>query len=113
MARSSRRRVAMDGRRILITGGAGFIGSHLVERLSGRNRVTVLDDLSTGSLQNLSSVREELPLKRASILQPKVLATAMKAQASAITFRPMSPSPWAAQSPGKNCRMTEEDPPTN
>ncbi len=78
MARSSRRRGAMDGRRILVTGGAGFIGSHLVERLSGRNRVTVLDDLSTGSLQNLASVREELPLKRASILQPKRLATAMK-----------------------------------
>ncbi len=38
----------------LITGGAGFIGSHLAERLAHRgDRVTVLDDLSTGTRDNL------------------------------------------------------------
>lgn len=41
--------------RFLITGGAGFIGSHLAERLVARGeRVTVLDDLSTGSLENIA-----------------------------------------------------------
>ena len=41
----------------LITGGAGFIGSHLTEALLQRgNRVLVLDDLSTGSLRNLAGV---------------------------------------------------------
>jgi UDP-glucose 4-epimerase len=41
----------------LITGGAGFIGSHLTEALLGRgDRVVVLDDLSTGRLQNLDGV---------------------------------------------------------
>jgi len=40
--------------RALITGGAGFIGSHLAEGLLNRgHRVTVLDDLSTGSRQNI------------------------------------------------------------
>jgi UDP-glucose 4-epimerase len=40
--------------RVLITGGAGFIGSHLAEALLGRgDEVVVLDDLSTGSLQNI------------------------------------------------------------
>ena len=39
----------------LVTGGAGFIGSHLCERLlAGGHRVTVLDDLSTGRRENLA-----------------------------------------------------------
>jgi len=44
--------------RTLITGGAGFIGSHLVERLlQAGHQVTVLDDLSTGSLGNLENCK--------------------------------------------------------
>src|ERR1035437_10219865 len=43
----------------LITGGAGFIGSNLAERLIGQgHQVVVLDDLSTGYLTNLAKVRE-------------------------------------------------------
>jgi UDP-glucose 4-epimerase len=42
--------------KILITGGAGFIGSHLVDRLMmGSHNVTVFDNLSNGSLKNLES----------------------------------------------------------
>jgi len=42
---------------ILVTGGAGFIGSHLVERLlSDGQRVVVIDDLSSGSRENLRAV---------------------------------------------------------
>jgi UDP-glucose 4-epimerase len=47
-------------KRILITGGAGFVGSHLAEALLGRgDRVTVLDDLSTGSRSNIQSLRAD------------------------------------------------------
>ena len=43
--------------RALVTGGAGFIGSHLVERLLADGcRVTVLDNMSTGRLANLAHV---------------------------------------------------------
>lgn len=51
---------------VLVTGGAGFIGSHVVEQLveSGA-RVTVLDDLSTGSLENLRSVAASITLLQA------------------------------------------------
>lgn len=42
---------------VLITGGAGFIGSHLAERLiSEGHRVSIVDDLSTGTLDNLSDL---------------------------------------------------------
>lgn len=45
-------------RRVLVTGGAGFIGSHLCERLAARgDRVTVVDNLSTGSADNLADAR--------------------------------------------------------
>lgn len=44
--------------RVFITGGAGFIGSHLATRLIERgDRVIVLDDLSTGSMQNIAHLR--------------------------------------------------------
>lgn len=46
--------MAFPYRKVLVTGGAGFIGSHLVDALRARGcRVSVLDDLSTGSLENL------------------------------------------------------------
>ena len=44
--------------RVLITGGAGFIGSHLAERLLARgDKVEVLDDLSTGSIENIQEFK--------------------------------------------------------
>jgi UDP-glucose 4-epimerase len=51
--------VDAPGRSALITGGAGFIGSHLAERLLEQGtEVFVLDDLSTGSERNVAQLRE-------------------------------------------------------
>ena len=41
----------------LVTGGAGFIGSHLVEELSKKNKVVILDNLSTGRFENISLLK--------------------------------------------------------
>jgi UDP-glucose 4-epimerase len=50
--------------RFLITGGAGFIGSHLTELLLSRgNEVLILDDLSTGSIENIRHLKHSENLK--------------------------------------------------
>jgi UDP-glucose 4-epimerase len=53
----------------LITGGAGFIGSHLAERLIARgDQVVVLDNLSTGDINNLNAIKDEVKFVQGDIL---------------------------------------------
>lgn len=68
-------------KRILVTGGAGFIGSHLVDYLiSLDHEVVVLDDLSTGTAENLSSAisTNKAQLATGSVLDAKALKAAMQ-----------------------------------
>jgi UDP-glucose 4-epimerase len=62
----------------LVTGGAGFIGSHLVEALvrAGEN-VRVLDDLSSGHEENLAAVAGSIEFVRGSVADPAAVRAAM------------------------------------
>lgn len=62
--------------RVLITGGAGFIGSHLVEHFQGRAEVRVLDDFSTGFARNLEGF--DCDLQRGSICDPVAVGRAVE-----------------------------------
>jgi UDP-glucose 4-epimerase len=67
--------------RILVTGGAGFIGSHLVDCLvQAGNKVTVLDDFSTGRPENLADARAagEVRVVSGSVLDNKCVEDALE-----------------------------------
>jgi len=65
--------------RYLVTGGAGFIGSHITTALVKRGEnVRVLDDLSTGFADNLQSVIKELEFVEGDIVDSQTVAAAVK-----------------------------------
>lgn len=62
MAKAGATTTTAAPRSVMVVGGAGFLGSHLVERLIGDGlRVEVVDDLSTGGLANLAAARAGAP----------------------------------------------------
>lgn len=60
----------LTGRRVLVTGGAGFVGSHLVDSLVEENEVVVVDDLRSGERERVAS---EADLRVGDLLDPGFL----------------------------------------
>jgi UDP-glucose 4-epimerase len=66
-------------RTFLVTGGAGFIGSHIAEALVRRgDRVRVLDNLSTGFLSNMDSFRDRIEFIQGDVTDAKIVAEAVQ-----------------------------------
>jgi UDP-glucose 4-epimerase len=73
--------MSAKGRNILITGGAGFIGSHMAEEYLANeaNKVVVFDDFSTGAKENLADIKDNrLKIVKGSILETNQLNTVVK-----------------------------------
>ncbi|HTQ39940.1 MAG TPA: SDR family oxidoreductase [Pirellulales bacterium] len=65
-------------RKVLVTGGAGFIGSHIVDALVERGlQVRVLDNLSSGRLENLEQSRNKIDFLEADLTDPVAVARAV------------------------------------
>ncbi len=69
----------MTKKNYLVTGGAGFIGSHISERLvRDGHRVRVFDDFSAGKAENLISFKDDVEIMRADVRDKTALAEAVK-----------------------------------
>lgn len=70
----------MKNKTVVITGGAGFIGSNLAIRLSEDNKIIIIDDLSTGILENIAYIiqKSNVEFIRGSIMDRNLLDKAFK-----------------------------------
>jgi UDP-glucose 4-epimerase len=85
---------------VLVTGGAGFLGSNLVERLVGSGyNVTVLDDLSTGKLENLSRYRDRFRFCRGDVRDPGSVMDALQGKEAVIHLAAVASVERSVQDP--------------
>lgn len=71
--------MSLSQSRVLVTGGAGFIPSHLVDRLVAAGaRVVVLDDMSAGKLENLASVKDDIEFVVGSVADAELVDRLVK-----------------------------------
>src|SRR5438309_4848576 len=101
-----------QGSRCLVTGGAGFIGSHLVERLVTLGHfVRVVDDLSTGDEANLAGIADQIEFLRGDLCEPAVCRRAVVGidivfHVAALPSVPRSlKDPWASHAANVNATM--------
>jgi len=93
-------------RRILITGGAGFIGSHLVRHFADQAEVAVLDDLRSGHARNLAGLA--CRFIRGSILDPGALAEAASGAAEVYHLAAMVSVPESVAKPTECAELNTE-----
>ena len=92
----------MGCRRVLVTGGAGFVGSHLVDGLLGEGfDVVVLDDLSTGRLENVKDhlIEEGFRFIQGDIRDREVLRKALEGVDAVFHLAAITSVPYSVEHP--------------
>ncbi len=98
-----------QGKKVLVTGGAGFIGSHVVERLVELgSQVTVLDNFSTGTLNNLRSVLSRVTIRYADVSSAYSVFKATANQDVVFHFAAFISVPQSLQQPSVCNRVNTE-----
>jgi UDP-glucose 4-epimerase len=93
----------------LVTGGAGFIGSNVVEKLVERDvEVVVLDSLYLGEESNLSEVREEVEFVEGSVTDPETVEEAVQGCDTVFHMAARSSSPMHKEDAAEGVRVNVE-----
>jgi UDP-glucose 4-epimerase len=92
---------AMKNKKIVITGGAGFIGSNLAEAFSKENEVVVVDNLSTGRLENIKPLVKARKVKfvRGSVGDLKLMKKACKSADIVLHYAAIPSVPLSVKDP--------------
>ena len=95
--------------RVLVTGGAGFIGSHLVRRLADSGHsVTALDNLRRGTLDNLHPIRHGIDFRQADIRDEAALSAAMRGCTTVFHLAAVSNVVEANRNAAETCSVNVE-----
>lgn len=95
--------------RWLVTGGAGFIGSHLVETLVARGeQVRVLDNFSTGRWENLSAIRDQIEVVEGDVRDPLAVQQAVDGAEVVAHLAAIVSVEWSLRNPQETMDVNAE-----
>lgn len=98
-----------NNKKVLVTGGCGFIGSHLAHKLVKLGaQVTILDNLATGSLDNIADIKNNVNFIEKSIVDPDTCAQAVADNEIIFHLAAFISVPGSVQDP-QSCHQTNVD----
>jgi len=96
----------LNGLEVVVTGGAGFIGSHLCRTLVENNaKVTVFDNLSSGKIDNIKDIKTKLKFVKGDIRDPDELKEATKNCKVIFHLAAQSSVPFSMENPKEDCEI--------